>query len=140
MSDSKSSKPAHKKNGKQKYCHCKPTCGKLLSERGWRHHYSLILNRSTIESSESGDESDSEDDSWSQMEVDPPSSNHHETFDFVDIPDLLGLDQDNNAAMEIDNNASPAEYESESEHEYDGGLDFIDPDDDEWKEFDKEDD
>ncbi|KAJ7835855.1 hypothetical protein B0H14DRAFT_3461091 [Mycena olivaceomarginata] len=108
-------------------------------------HYSLILDPSTIESSESGDESDSEDDSPSQMEVDEPSPspNHHQTFDFdfADIPDLLGLDQDDNAAMDIGDSVSPAQYESEREDEYEGGLDFDDPpDDNEWKEFDEEDD
>ncbi|KAF8179006.1 hypothetical protein K438DRAFT_1769141 [Mycena galopus ATCC 62051] len=80
MPDSKSSTPACKKNGKQKYCHFKPACSKLLSER------------------EFGDKSNSEDNSQYQMKVNPSS---HETFDFTNIPDL-GLNQDDSAAMDVE--------------------------------------
>ena len=136
-----------KSRKKREYCHCKRTCGALLSKRARWEHYSKILDPSTIEASESEYEPEYDTpDSPSGMELDKPS--YSPTHDIPESPHDMDADlsqnQIDNIFMDVDslNNSasrSASHFEGESDSDsYDNGLDLDElPDADEWKAFDE---
>lgn len=129
---------------KKKFCHCKRSCGRLLSKRQRLSHCKKSSDSSTIESSESEYEVDNTDPS-DDMDLDKPLPFHAQPEFTIHSP----LDIDDNISdfddllMDVDppsDNPSLSECESDSELEdYEGGL-YLDelPELDEWKAFDEE--
>ena len=118
-----------------KYCHCKPTCGKWISARTRRDHYSQISDPTTIEPSESGDDAQSEQEySPSEMELDD-YPDHAEIFDFSHE---LGQISPEQIPMEVDHHSDtdPTSVCSDSENDY-GGLELDELEADEWADFDE---
>ncbi|KAK7038515.1 hypothetical protein R3P38DRAFT_2906334 [Favolaschia claudopus] len=119
----------------RKYCHCKLTCGELLSSRARREHKSKILDKSTILPSESEYDSE-EDESFAAPESpmnfdrDDDAVPHRDTVS-PDYPPETFPDSVRGSPMDIDRastlSTSPdadIEFDSDSGSEgSDSGLD-----------------
>ncbi|KAJ6473862.1 hypothetical protein C8R45DRAFT_1217521, partial [Mycena sanguinolenta] len=132
----------------KKFCHCKPTCGEFITKRSRQRHYALIPEPSTIASSESDDENDS-DCSASEMELDEfdatvgdaesPMGSGIRLFE-EDLQEEVPMDVDNLCDdVGADNEDTSSNLASDSDHEYDG-LDLDELSDDEWEKFDENED
>ncbi|KAF7345179.1 hypothetical protein MSAN_01894200 [Mycena sanguinolenta] len=135
-SNSKSKPKPKSKSDNYKYCHCKPTCGKWISARTRRDHYSQIPDPTTIEPSESGDDTQSEpEDSPSEMELDE----HPDHAQIVEFSDEVGQISPEEIPMEVDHLSDNdlSSVGSDSENDY-GGLELDELEANEWADFDEE--
>ncbi|KAF7378176.1 hypothetical protein MSAN_00242100 [Mycena sanguinolenta] len=133
---------------KKKFCHCKPTCGELITKRSRQRHYRLISEPSTILPSQSEEENNSDsDDSTSEMDLDDSTITPHDAESpnyshFLGDNSQVPMDVDDTRNDGTRNDLTAGEdtlsgLESDSDHGYDG-LDLDDLSDHEWDDFDED--